>query len=108
MARQGFRLFPFHKARPDQAGFFRRFLAFTIDSFIIVIIAFLIYLVYVEITAAIKKEPGLVAMAIKAIKEGGSFLVATEEQEVNGFLKKVYLQELKKSFLPKNTKAPKK
>lgn len=100
MAKRKFRLFPCHKARPDQAGFLRRLFAFTIDSIIIVILAFLVYLVYIEIAAAFKKEPGLVAMAIRAIKEGGPFLITTEEQELDQFLKKVYLQELEKKLSP--------
>ena len=73
MAKRKFFLFPCHKVRPDQAGFFRRFSAFMVDSIIIVILAFMVYLVYVEITAAFKKEPGLVAKAVRAIKEGGPF-----------------------------------
>ena len=98
MAKRIFHLFPCHKARPDQAGFLRRLAAFTIDSIIIVILAFMLYLIYIEITAAFKKEPGLVAMAIRAIKEGGPFLIATEDQEVDEFLKKIYLLELEKKL----------
>ncbi len=96
MAKRKFFLFPCHKVRPDQAGFFRRFFAFAIDSIIIVILAFIVYLLYVEITAAFKKEPGLVAKAVRAIKEGGPFLITTEPQEPDEFLKKVYLKELEK------------
>jgi uncharacterized RDD family membrane protein YckC len=96
MAKRKFFLFPCHKIRPDQAGFFRRFFAFVVDSIIIVILAFMVYLVYVEITAAFKKEPGLVAKAVRAIKEGGPFLITTEPQELDKLLKKVYLQELEK------------
>lgn len=98
MAKRIFHLFRCHKARPDQAGFFRRFVAFTIDSIIIVIVAFLVYLAYMEISAAFKKEPGLVATAIRAIKEGGPFLITTDTQELDQFLKKVYLQELKEKL----------
>lgn len=98
MAGRKFPLFPCHKARPDQAGFWRRFFAFTIDSIIIVILTFLIYLVFVEITAAFKKEPGLVATAIRAIKEGGPFLITTETQELDEFLKELYLRELEKKL----------
>jgi len=89
-------LFSRHKIRPDQAGFFRRFFAFAIDSIIIVILAFIVYLVYIEITAAFKKEPGLVVQAVRAIKEGGPFLITTEPQELDKYLKKIYLQELTK------------
>jgi len=60
----------------------------------------MVYLVYVEITAAFKKEPGLVAKAVRAIKEGGSFLITTEPQKLDEYLKKIYLQELKK-MLPR-------
>jgi len=96
MARRKFFLFPCHKVRPDQAGFFRRFFAFTVDSIIIIILAFMVYVVYVEITAAFKKKPGLVATAVRSIKEGGPFLITTKTQELDELLKKVYLQELKK------------
>jgi hypothetical protein len=100
-------LFRCHKIRPDQAGFFRRFFAFAVDSIIIIILAFMVYLFYIEITAAFKKEPGLVAKAIHALKEGGPFLITTESQEVDEFLKKVYLQELKKSLPPEEYKRAK-
>jgi hypothetical protein len=96
MARGKFLLFPCHKIRPNQAGFFARFFVFAIDSIIIVVLAFIAYLIYIEITAAFKKEPGLVAKAVKAIKEGGPFLITTEPQEMDKYLKKIYLQELEK------------
>ncbi len=100
MTKRKFFLFPCHKVRPDQAGFFRRFLAFAIDSIIILILAFFVYLIYTEISAAIKKEPGLVARAVQALKEGGPFLIATESQELDEFLKRFYLRELEKTLPP--------
>jgi hypothetical protein len=45
------RLFPRHKARPDQAGFVRRGLAFAVDVVLIGFLSMLIYLAYVEVKA---------------------------------------------------------
>lgn len=101
MAQAKFLFFPCHKARPDQAGFWRRFSAFAIDSIIIIIFTFLVYVAYVEIAAAVKREPGIVAQAVRAMREGGPFLITTEsERDLGKYLKNAYLQELEKSLPP--------
>jgi uncharacterized RDD family membrane protein YckC len=75
------RLFPRHKARPDQAGFIRRGLAFSVDAAIIGILSMFIYLVYFEIRASVTGEPGLIAQVSQAIREGSGFSIRMEEDK---------------------------
>lgn len=49
------------KARPDQAGFFRRALAFGVDTVLITLAAFVLYIPYSEIRGALGGEPGFLA-----------------------------------------------
>jgi len=75
------RLFPRHKVRPDQAGFIRRGLAFTVDAAIVGFLSMLIYLVYFEIKASISGEPGIITQVSQAIKEGSGFSIRMEEDK---------------------------
>ena len=64
-----------HKARPDQAGFFRRFAAFMVDSFIIMLIAVIVFFAYSEITAARRGEKGEFSRMLGALKKGESVVI---------------------------------
>jgi len=77
------RLFPRYKARPDQAGFIRRGLAFSVDAVIIGFLSVLIYLIYAEIKASVTREPGIIAQVSQAIKEGSGFSIRMEEDEAD-------------------------
>ncbi|MBN2245411.1 MAG: RDD family protein [Candidatus Aminicenantes bacterium] len=90
------RLFPRHKARPDQAGFIRRGLAFSVDAAIIGILSMFIYLVYFEIRASISGEPGLIAQMSQAIKEGSGFSIRMEEDEADERIMKQSLLKILK------------
>jgi len=90
------RLFPRHKARPDQAGFFRRGLAFSFDAMIIGLLSLLIYLTIVEIKALAAGEPGIMAQASKAFKEGAGFSIRMrEDKNDERILKSSFLKTLR-------------
>ncbi len=78
-----FRPFPRHKVRPDQAGFIRRGLAFSFDAVIITLLSLLIYLVISEIKAAASDEPGIIAQASQAFKEGAGFSIRMREDKAD-------------------------
>ncbi len=75
------RLFPRHKARPDQAGFVRRGLAFAVDVVLIGFLSMLIYLAYVEVKASVAGETGIIAQVSRALKEGSGFSIRMEQDE---------------------------
>lgn len=90
------RLFPRHNARPDQAGFVRRGLAFMVDAVIIGILSVLIYLIYAEIKASVTGEPGIIAQVSQAIREGSGFSIRMEEDETDErIMKQSFLKILK-------------
>jgi len=64
-----------HKAQPDQAGFFRRFLAFMIDALIIMLISVVVYFSISEISAARRGEKGEFLQMLEAVKKGESVVV---------------------------------
>lgn len=64
-----------HKARPDQAGFLRRFLAFVIDNLIIMLIALMIFFLISEIAAARRGEKGEFSRMLGALKKGESIVI---------------------------------
>jgi len=64
-----------HKARPDQARFFRRFLAFMLDNLIIMIIALIVFFSFSEIAAARRGERGEFSRMWSAIKNGESVVI---------------------------------
>lgn len=68
-----------HKARPDQAGFFQRFLAFTIDALIIMLISVVVYFSISEIAAARRGEKGDFSLMLESIKKGESVVVGLNE-----------------------------
>jgi uncharacterized RDD family membrane protein YckC len=74
-------LFLRQKARPDQAGFIRRGLAFSFDAMIIGLLSALAYLAVFEIRAAASGKPGLVAQASQALKEGAGFSIRMREDK---------------------------
>jgi uncharacterized RDD family membrane protein YckC len=73
------RLFPRHKARPDQAAFIRRGLAFSLDVTIVGLLSLLIYLAVIETIALATGEPGIIAQASQAFKEGAGFSIRMRE-----------------------------
>lgn len=83
------------RARPDQAGFFRRFIAFVVDVILITLAALPLYIVYSEVRGALGGEPGIVTQA-NAAKDRRSFQfsIGLESQERRG-AKKAYLAYLR-------------
>jgi uncharacterized RDD family membrane protein YckC len=69
-----------HRARPDQAGFFRRFLAFVIDSLIIMLIAVIVYFSISEIAAARRGEKSEFSRTLDAIKKGESVVIGFSKE----------------------------
>ncbi len=91
-----FRFFPQHKVRPDQAGFVRRGLAFSVDAVIISLISLLVYLMISEIKAAASDEPGIIAQASQAFKEGSGFSIRMREDKADErIMKSSFLKILK-------------
>ena len=64
-----------HKARPDQAGFFRRFLALTIDFLIVMLISVVVYFSVSEIAAARRGEKGEYFRMLDAINRGEAVVI---------------------------------
>ena len=90
------RLLPRCKARPDQAGFIRRGLAFLLDLAIIGILSLLLYLAISEIRARITGEPGIIAQASQAVKEGAGFSIRMrEDKNDESVMKSTFLKILK-------------
>ncbi|MFZ2055009.1 MAG: RDD family protein [Candidatus Aminicenantales bacterium] len=90
------RLFPRHKARPDQADFIGRGLAFSFDAMIIGLLSLLIYLVVIETIALASGEPGIIAQASQAFKEGAGFSIRMkEDRNDERILKSSFLKILK-------------
>lgn len=90
------RLFPRHKARPDQAGIVRRGLAFGVDLAIVGVLSFAVYLAIAEIGAAMSGEPGIVAQVREGYREGGGFTIRIgEEESEERALKDSFLKSLR-------------
>jgi len=68
-----------HKARPDQAGFPRRFVAFMVDSFIIMLIAVIVFFVFSEITAARRGEKGEFSRLLSALQKGEAVVIGLDK-----------------------------
>jgi len=64
-----------HKAHPDQAEFFRRFLAFMIDFLIIMLIALVVYFALSEIAAMRRGQKGEFSRMLAAIERGEPVVV---------------------------------
>jgi uncharacterized RDD family membrane protein YckC len=83
------------RARPDQAGFFRRFIAFVVDVFLITLVALPLYVVYSEIRGALGGEPGVVTQ-LKAGQPGQTwYLTIGLESQEHRSAKKAYLAYLR-------------
>lgn len=94
------RLFPRHKACPDQAGFIRRGLAFIVDGAIIGLLSVLVYLAYFEIKSSISHEPGLIAQVSQAVKEGSGFSIRFEEDEADERIMRQYFLKVLRGKIP--------
>ncbi|MGB7295210.1 MAG: RDD family protein [Candidatus Aminicenantales bacterium] len=93
------RLFPRIKARPDQAGFIRRGLAFSFDAVVIGLLSLLVYLAIFEIRAAASGERGIISQASQALKEGSGFSIRMrEDRPAERALKESFLKILKESI----------
>lgn len=75
------RIFEKYKAHPQQAGIFRRGMAFIFDWFIIFLISILVYLVFDEIQAKASGEAGFISRVSKAIKAGENVSIRLSENE---------------------------
>jgi hypothetical protein len=91
------RLFPRHKARPDQAGFIRRGMAFGVDALIIAVLSLIVYTGFSELRARMKKEVSPLSRVVQVLNEGGSASVNLNEGIITRQGKKAeYLSLLKK------------
>jgi uncharacterized RDD family membrane protein YckC len=70
------------RARPDQAGFFRRFFAFAIDAALLTLAALVLYIAYSEVRGALGGKPGLVGQFVAARRQGRiiDFSIGPESQ----------------------------
>jgi uncharacterized RDD family membrane protein YckC len=68
-----------HKAHPEQAGFFQRFLAFMIDNLIIMLISLIVFFSLSEIAAARRGEKGEFSRMLNAIKSGEAVVVGVRK-----------------------------
>ncbi|MBC7365075.1 MAG: RDD family protein [Candidatus Aminicenantes bacterium] len=95
------RIFPQHKAHPQQAGFVRRGLAFLVDALIIGILSSIVYSGYAEIRAWVNQKPSPTAKMAEEVKEGGKLTVDfnkgtyVEKKQEETELKKACLRILK-------------
>lgn len=93
-----------HKAHPEQAGFFRRFLAFTIDFLVIMMISVVVYFSISEIAATRRGQKGEFAQMLDAIKRGESVVIgfnkdrAEEQEKENDPEKKHFMSAAKNSI----------
>lgn len=94
------RIFPRHKACPDQAGFIRRGLAFSFDATVIAVLSLLIYLVFFEIKAKATGEPGIIAQVSQAIKEGSGVSIRTKEDKSDERIMKQSFLKIIKERIP--------
>jgi uncharacterized RDD family membrane protein YckC len=86
-----------HKAHPEQAGFFRRFLAFMVDNLIIMLIALIVFFSFSEIAAARRGEKGEFYRLLGALKKGEAVVIGVNKthppaktESISNQNKKVY------------------
>jgi uncharacterized RDD family membrane protein YckC len=72
-----------HKAHPDQAGFFRRFMAFMIDNVIITLIALIVFFSLSEIEAARRGEKSEFSRMLDSLKKGESIVIGRNETRLS-------------------------
>jgi len=82
------------QARPDQAGFFRRFFAFAVDVFLLTLAAFVLYVTYSQVRGALGGEPGLVAQFAAARQSGRGISLTIDPGQQRRGEKKTYLAYL--------------
>lgn len=100
-ARQKIFRFPKHKAHPDQAGFWRRFFAFALDTICIFLLAFALYVTYTEIRASVTHEEGLVRKVRRALQEGKSLMISSGPGDKSAQrVKESYLEVLERHLSP--------
>lgn len=96
------RIFPRYKAHPDQAGFFLRGFAFTIDTIIIAFLSLLIYGIYSEVKSTATGERGLISQLYQALKEGSGFSIRLKEDKNAEEGLKHALLEILQEKIPEN------
>lgn len=87
------------KAHPDQAGFFRRFLAFMIDNLVIMLIALIVFFLIAEVAAARRGEQGEFSRMLAAIKKGESVLIGIDKTPLPRDKKTFYVGGEKFNFI---------
>lgn len=94
-------VFRCRKARPDQAGFILRFLAWAFDMLLIILISVALYLILSELGAPFIKQKNLISRIIEAFNSDASVsIVLSSEKDVEKTTKKVYLRILKERLSP--------
>lgn len=94
-------VFPCRKARYDQSGFILRFLAWTTDMLLIILISVVLYLVLSELRAPFINEKNLISQMVEGLKSDASVsVVLSSEKDVERTKKKVYLKILKERLSP--------
>lgn len=94
---------PRRKAHPDQAGFFRRSLAWAADMAIIAILSLVLYVGFTELSAFFTKRPGMATRLIRALREGSAISFAFgSEKQVKRTIRQAYLEILKPELSPQD------
>lgn len=75
------KIFLRNKAHPDQAGFFRRFWAFSVDVVLAFMLAVLLYGVFTEVGGLFGGEKGIFTQAAQAAREGKSIVISLPSEE---------------------------
>ena len=88
-----------HRAHPDQAGFFRRFLAFMTDNLIILLISLVVFLSFSEITAARRGEKGEFSKMLHALKYGKTVVIRMPKSHASESKEASVAQDEKKYFI---------
>jgi uncharacterized RDD family membrane protein YckC len=77
-----------YKAHAEQAGFFRRYLAFMIDFFVVMLISVVVFFSISEITASRHGEKGAFSRMLAAIKRGDAVVIGFNKHQPEGLEKK--------------------
>lgn len=77
-----------HKALPEQAGFFRRYLAFMIDFLAVMLISVVVYFSISEIAASRRGEKGEFFRMLDAIQRGDAVVIGFNKHQPEALEKK--------------------
>jgi tetrahydromethanopterin S-methyltransferase subunit B len=97
-----------HRAHPQQAGFFRRFFAFAVDTLIVTLVSLVVFFSYNEIAARLNGRTGEFSRFMMAMKERASAsilirgtsmgLTIGKPREAEGEFKSAFLKKLRESL----------